>query len=69
MRKRRKEEDFIFNGERRVNLSFRTVVLTATFVLRTRYATLHQQNFHLLSQFTQVTNVVMGSSALRVCSW
>jgi hypothetical protein len=28
-----------------------------------------QQNFHLLSQLTQVTNVVIGSSALLVCSW
>lgn len=28
-----------------------------------------QQNFHLLLQFVQVTNVVMGSSADRVCFW
>ena len=28
-----------------------------------------QQNFHLFPQFTHVTNVVIGSSALLVWSW
>ena len=32
-------------------------------------STAAQQNFQRLPQFTQVTKVVMGSSALRVCIW
>lgn len=30
---------------------------------------MHQQNFQRFPQFVQVTKVVMGSSALRVCIW
>ncbi len=34
-----------------------------------RSVLLSQQNFQRLPQLTHVTNVVIGSSALRVCIW